>query len=340
MTIDLARGYLCLDRSDPERSPDPCAEYGPPEGYPPLREVIADWMDVSAANVILTTGASLGLAATLATLERPCSIFCPRPYYPLYPRLASLLGITPIFYDLEARGGWQPDPDLLWNLPGNPVGSLPTKALLERSAEVVERLDLMVVADEVYADFVYDGGVMPDLARALGEKRVVRVRSFSKLLSMPGERLGFVVAPCDRLAAICHAHWTLALSAPASAQAAALLSLRQGIHGWLGERRAVLRTNRDRMVDTLARCDGLAVHRPSAGIFLWIGAERSPLDSVSLAKACAEKAGVVVSPGLAFGVVEPPFIRVCFAVPPEEAVRGAHALAEFFSSIEGPATSG
>ena len=159
--------------------------------------------------------------ATLTTLPRPCSVLCPRPYYPAYPAIASAMGFELAFYDLEPERGWLPAPGalsrcirpdtraLLWNFPGNPTGSLPSAALIDEVREIVSRQELLVVSDEVYAEFIY-GSALPSSRGVFGTERVVRVRSFSKTFEMPGERLGYVVADPDRSAMISRAHWALA----------------------------------------------------------------------------------------------------------------------------------
>src|ERR1044072_4575363 len=112
--IDLSLGHVRLTEAGEARHPG--AEYAPPQGFDMLRTEVAAWMAVPVDAVAITTGAALGLSATLATLDRPCSVLCPRPYYPVYPRLAELLGFNLIHFDLTEDTGWQPDPAQLARL--------------------------------------------------------------------------------------------------------------------------------------------------------------------------------------------------------------------------------
>ena len=86
---------------------------------------------------------------------------------------------------------------------------MPSAALIDEVREIVSRQELLIVSDEVYAEFIY-GTALPSSRVAFGTERVVRVRSFSKAFEMPGERLGYVVADPARSAMISRAHWALA----------------------------------------------------------------------------------------------------------------------------------
>jgi aminotransferase len=345
LVADLGLGHVRIEAQSDLGIAGAGAEYGPPDGLPTLREAVAAWEGVRSEEIAITTGASLGLAATLAILERPGSVLCPRPYYPAYPKLAEMLGLEVIYYYLEPARGWQPDPDrlgqlvredtraVLWNFPNNPTGSLPTPALLEVMKDLVRRADLLVISDEVYADFVHDGAPAPDMAAALGSGAVVRLRSFSKLFGMPGERLGYAVTDPCRLQAISRAHWTLAMSPPTTAQTRALMLLRSKPRRRLQRVRELLAANRDRAVQILAGCDRIKLIVPPAGIFCWLEVVDCRVDSRALAHACAADAGVVVVPGAAFGVDSPTYLRASFAVSEDEVTRGFEALVTFIRSL-------
>jgi aminotransferase len=343
--VDLSLGHVRFSSPSNRRTVTAGAEYGPAEGDPRLREAIAVWEGVSAGEVGITTGASLGLVATLATLERPCSVLCPRPFYPAYPKLAGFLGLEVLFYELGSMRGWQPDPEaferlirsdtraVLWNFPNNPTGAVPSRAVLEAIREVFRKANLLVLSDEAYADFVFDGEPFPDMRAAFGPESVVRLRSFSKILQMPGERLGYVVTDPDRLRSISRNHWLLALSPPATAQAVALLELRSDLSSRLQELCGALGDIRARGARLLDGCDRIRFIAPPAGFFFWIEVLDCPVDSRTLARLCSSEAGVAVQPGAVFGVEEPVYLRASFAVEPEEAIRGLEALVEFLRRL-------
>lgn len=342
--IDLSLGHVRWPSFASPGSSSLGDEYGPPLGIEALRDAAAGWVGVAPEMVAITTGASLALAATLATLGRSCSMLCPCPYYPLYPRLADLFGIELIYYELRPEQNWQPDGDelkhlirdntraILWNCPGNPIGLLPSPGMISELCRVISSRDLLLISDETYTDYVFDNATVPNLAEFLTPDSLVRIRSFSKLLAMPGERVGFVVAASDRLAAISRAHWTLALSPPTTPQAIALSRMRSGLADCARRHCAILQRNRDAM-DAIFRHGGIGVVKPNAGIFLWIGPFAEDVSAETLRQDCRSRAGVAVMPGSAFGIAAPAYLRVSFAVPEDEAVQGAEMLAKFLRPV-------
>jgi aspartate/methionine/tyrosine aminotransferase len=196
-------------------------------------------------------------------------------------------------------------------------------------AAVARQAELLVISDEVYADFVYDGRNFPDTREFFPPVRLVRLKSFSKAFGIPGERLGYVTAEPGRVRSVGRAHWALAMSPPATAQALALKSLRSDPAGRVRGLRAILADNRATAARLLAGCDRTRFVTPAAGIFLWIEVPECRLDSHGLARVCAEEAGVIVMPGSSFGVEDPVYLRASFAAPRDEVVRGFAALASF-----------
>ena len=345
LVADLGIGNVRIDRQVASPILTSGTEYGPVEGYPSLREMIAFREGVSIDEVSLTTGASMGLVATLATLERPSSILCPRPYYPAYPKVANFLGLDVIYYDLDKTQDWLPNPQqinhlvrsdtraILWNFPSNPTGSIPTFTLLKEIATTVQRNNILIISDEVYASFVYDDRVFIDISEVFGHTSVVKLRSFSKLFGMPGERLGYVIAKPDRLQSICRAHWALAMSPPASAQVIALMTLRSEPNQIVRNLQQQLVENRSLAVHILKDCNRSQCYMPPAGIFCWIEVKDISIDSITLAHACKTQAGVVVVPGAAFGISSPNYLRASFALPKDEMIRGFEALTSFLEDI-------
>ena len=345
LVADLGLGHIKLNDVLPHTVPICGFEYGPAEGMLPLREAVAVWEGVAVDEIIITTGASLGLVAVLATLERPGSILCPRPHYPAYSRVAHMLGFELIYYDLEEAQQWQPNPQqiarlirtdtraLLWNFPNNPTGSLPPASLVGELPLLRSRTDLLIISDEVYADLVYDGNSFPDTKTIFQHSPVIRLRSFSKLFGMPGERLGYVIADADWARIICQAHWSIAMSSPATAQAIALRLLNLEPEKRVKNLCAALVDNRNCVMQILAGCRRVKCLAPPAGIFCWIEVPNCSLDSRNLARTCASDAGVVVTPGAAFGIDNRTFLRASFAVPKEEAIRGFSALRTLFNQL-------
>lgn len=343
-TIDLGLGHLSVMLEDSPRRP-PGAAYGPAAGLDALRAAIAAWEGVAGDEVIVTTGASMGLVCALATLERPCSVLCPRPHYPPYPRMAAMLGIEVVFYDLDEERDWLPSPAemrsrlrpdtraLLLNVPGNPAGSIPGPDDMAEIARLAASRDLLVISDEVYADFIYDGRELPRMSELFDPGRLIRLKSFSKSFQMPGERLGYALGDPRLLARATQAHWTLAMSPPTSSQLLALRALEVDPAARIARLRDALRKNRDQAFAILGTSVRIQARIPAAGIFAWMKIEDLGVDSARLARLCLEEAQIIVFPGIAFGVNDPLFIRASFAVASPEVREGFTALVRYLDAL-------
>lgn len=327
--IDLSLGQVRIGDAEPLLI-EPQARYGLPGGTRQLREAIAARHGVSVEQVTVTTGASLGLVATLASLPTKGAVLLPRPFYPAFPRVTEMLGFTPTYYDVRAAGDrWAADLDqvhdllgmspvaMLWNHPHNPTGALDSDEDMAHVLEWASRSGTLVITDRVYCDIVYDGispGVMGP-----PHPSEVRLHSFSKTYTMAGERLGYAITKPPRIAQIERAHWSLAMSAPAAAQSIAVRALEDGAEPQrlLGR----LRELRAAALRAIRAWPKLETNVPDAGIFLWIGLPGVTSPSKVVADLC-RRAGALVVPGAEFGLDGTAYLRISFAVPEDELVRG------------------
>jgi aspartate/methionine/tyrosine aminotransferase len=339
---DLGLGHVRLDAAHSGIAPGASGgRYGDPAGLPPLRAAVAQWRGIDPDEVAITTGGSLGLVATLCTLSRPASVLIPKPHYSAYSRVLPLLGLETVTYELESTRGWQVSVEsviesirgdtraLILNQPQNPTGAISDELTLRRLAEVARAAGLMIISDETYAGIVYDGASVPDPRAIFPHADLVQVLSFSKLFGMPGERIGCVMAASDRLATIADAHWTLAMSPPASAQTMALEALRSDPDRHVERLVAALADNRGRAIEILSECERLTFVAPAGGCFVWAQIKDCPVDSRTFARNCQERARVAVVPGWTCGMESPVYVRISFAVPTDELTEGLRRLTQF-----------
>jgi aspartate aminotransferase len=334
---DLGLGHVELMRSAAGAGvPEVARRYGPPAGLPALRDAIARREGVAGTNIVLTTGASMGLVATLAILERPARILLPRPFYPAYPAIAQALGLQVDYYGVsDSAGGMlgqiaatitQETAAIVVNSPGNPLGNIISPAILGEICEIAASRDALLIVDEVYKDFQSDGANGAGRPNWVQPELVVRINSFSKTFGMPGERLGYVIAQPDLSARLTTTHWHLAMGAPLSAQYLALdLLASKDANAWSGIA-AQLACNRGRAVRILAEQADLNIKPPEAGIFLWIETGLAGLPSTMLADLLRLVEGVHVQPASLFGL-DGPDLRASIAVTDDVLTRGFSTIA-------------
>ena len=183
-------------------------EYTPSPGDARVREAITNF-DIPATfgNVYVTSGASSAIAITLAAISNPGDeVIAIAPYFPEYKTWAQAAGctlvevpaLTPSFQpDIQAiEAAITPKTSaVIINSPNNPVGTVYTRASLEALAEMLQRKEqelgtrIMLISDEPYREIVY-GAEVPYVPN-LYEDTIV-CYSFSKSLSLPGERIGYI----------------------------------------------------------------------------------------------------------------------------------------------------
>ncbi len=188
-------------------------EYTPSPGDPTVRRAIADHIrdtfgiPATMDNVYVTSGASSCIAITLAAITNPGDeVITISPYFPEYKTWTENAGCTLIEVPAETPS-FQPDIPAIEaaitpktsavniNTPNNPVGTVYTRASLEALASLLQEKEreygtrIMLISDEPYREIVY-GAEVPYVP-SLYEDTIV-CYSFSKSLSLPGERIGYI----------------------------------------------------------------------------------------------------------------------------------------------------
>ncbi len=204
-----------------------CHGYMPNAGYPDVRKAVADYVGkeqevaMSADNVIMTCGAAGGLNVIFkAILDPGDEILSPTPHFVEYGFYVSNHGgvlktvaTHPDFtLNLEAiETAITPNTKaVLINSPNNPTGQIYSRESLERLGALLTRKGkalgrtLYLISDEPYRKIVYDNARVPSIFSAYAES--ILTTSYSKDISIPGERIGFIAinpaASCkDSLAA-------------------------------------------------------------------------------------------------------------------------------------------
>jgi aspartate/methionine/tyrosine aminotransferase len=335
MTFDLALGTIAPSlASKAEDWKTPFAAYGPRGGFAPLRSVLAEKEGVSPTCITVTSGSSMALTATLATLPKNRAVLVPRPYYPAYPNMARFLGLEVPFYDL-APGSTLAEAvsdaacgssigAILVNTPGNPLGNLATADDIKALEKIAHAAGAILIVDETYAGIFLDSSANA-WSGAGAAPGVVRLKSLSKTFLLAGERIGYAVTEPVVAAEIEEAHWVLAMSPAVTAQTSAARALLEDVPERLPHLCAQLRRSRDCAVAALAAV-GVDVSPPPAGIFLWIVLPGARLTGIAIAGRCREDFGISVMPGEVFGQCDPPVIRACFALPESEVNNAFQAL--------------
>lgn len=306
--------------------------YAPNAGTPGLRQAIADYLarrrdlHFDAADIIVTEGASEAISSALTALLHPGAVLVyPTPAFGLYESMARLTGTESVAIDTSGTG-FILTPDalertldslkgrdtvLVVNSPNNPTGVTLSAAQLQALAEVVERHDVTVLSDEVYAEVSYETRPAPSIAQFAPDRTVV-VDSTSKSYAMTGWRLGFFAAPHALSAQLAKVHQIHVSTAATFTMDAAQAAYEQGdasIDLMVGE----YRERRDYLVHALTEL-GFSMAKPSGAFYLYV---RIPEDyegtGYDYARLLAREAKVAGIPGEAFASGPSRYIRFSYA---------------------------
>jgi aspartate aminotransferase len=312
---------------------DGVTRYTPSCGIPELRQLIAQsyrdrfgspW---EAAGCVVTVGAKTALfELALALFERGQEVVVPSPCWVSFPEQIRFAGASPVLAPTAVEDGFRIHAGplleavtsrtraILLNSPCNPTGGVISPEDLRRVVAFAAEHGLMVISDETYERFVYEGAPVSAAACAAEfPETVVVVGSFSKTYAMTGWRVGFLLGP-PAIARVMENIQGHATSNPTSfAMVGAMAALRHAqpdVEAMLAEYRA----RRELVAQGLNRIPGFECRPPAGAFYAFprVAACYGPgrESSTALAEHLLEH-GVVVVPGAAFGADE--HLRISFA---------------------------
>ena len=359
--VSLAQGIPSFDTPEPikrfveERLAEGlCGRYSVTPGLPRLREAIAERLSGEGmrydpdGEIIVTAGSIEAIAASLFALIEPGDeVLVVSPTYASYLPAIRLAGGVPRFVPLAEDANFDLDPEaisaaagrrtraLVLCNPNNPTGTVFSAEQTRRMLAVAERENLVVIADEVYKDFVYGGARIHSAAMEPSARdRVIRVCSFSKAYAMTGWRVGFLHGPAQLVGDILKVHDALVTCAPVISQHAALAALELGDEV-VASFRAEFRRRRDQVIERLdALPEVFDYQKPNASYFVFPRVKDTvPLarDSRSLAADILARARVALVPGVAFGPTGEAHLRFCYARSSEDIHRAFDRLDDYFA---------
>ncbi|HQV04576.1 MULTISPECIES: aminotransferase [unclassified Novosphingobium] len=309
-------------------------QYPPMRGLPELRAAIAAYysreqgLELDPAGIVVTSGATEALAASLLALVRPGDeVILVQPLYDAYLPLVQWAGGTARLVSLEpplwtlpldklAAAIGPKTRGIVLNTPNNPTGTMLTRAELEGVGTLAERQDLWVVSDEVWEGMVFDGTphVSPLAIPALA-KRTVKIGSAGKIFSMTGWKVGWALAAPPLAAAVAGKHQFLTFTTATPLQWAVAEALTLPAE-WHRAHRARYAAAKAQLVEGLTAA-GFAVLPASGTWFVTIDLAASGLapDDAALAEQLIREAGVASIPVSAFYADQPErgYLRLCFA---------------------------
>ena len=336
-----------------ERDGAAALQYSTTEGFPALRQAIADFLpwDVNPDQILITTGSQQALDLIgKVFLDKDSRILVEKPTY-----LGALQAFTPmepvavgvdsddegmLIDDFAAKvGEGEGKARLAYVLPNfqNPTGRTMSDARRQALVEKAKELDIPLIEDNPYGDLWYEGEPPAPLA-ARNPEGVIYMGSFSKVLA-PGLRVGFIVAPKSVYGKLTQAKQAADLHSPSFNQRVVAEVMKDGfLQSHIPTIRAMYKVQRDVMLMALEReMEGLGVTwtRPVGGMFLWVRLPQG-MDAQTLLGEAVER-GMAFVPGAPFyaGDAQTNTLRLSYVtVSPEQINQGVAALAAAIRALQ------
>ena len=325
-------------------------QYTGNRGLPALRELISRYLQerfgvqYPPEHIIVTVGASEGIdLAMRAVCEAGDEILVPDPGYVSYLPAVQLSGGTPVPVHCTQENGFIYTPAALeaaitpktkaviLPYPNNPTGGIMTEKQLKAIVPVIEKHDLLVISDEIYAELTYGSKHVSFAALPGMKERTVLINGFSKAFAMTGWRIGFICAPPAIDDALFKIHQYVIMCAPTASQYAALEGLKDGFTDGF----AVVESMRDEydkrrrfMVDFFNGC-GLSCFEPRGAFYVYPSVKETGLTGEQFANGLLRADKVAVVPGDAFGEAGKYHVRCSYATSMANLDEATARIADF-----------
>jgi len=308
--------------------------YTPSAGIIELRQTIADYATAfrkmpapyTPANVTVGPGAKPIIWNILSAILNPGDDFVYfDPAYPAYASASGYLQANVIRIPLLESKNWRMDLDelasrvsnktkaIMINSPHNPTGGVLLRSDLERIAELAQKHDFIVIADEIYSRNFYLNEEFVSIASLPGmQERTIIVDGFSKAYAMTGWRLGYAIGPKELIDNVTLFNNNTFSCTTTFVQKAGIAAL-TGDDKPVVEMNDMFRKRRDKIVAGLNAIPGMSCTTPEGAFYAFPNVTKITKDDKALASFLLEEGGVACGGGSGFGPAGTGYLRFSYA---------------------------
>ena len=326
--------------------------YTPNRGFKELREEITNFYKRKynieydpQTDVVVTVGGSEAIDIAIRCLATAGDeVLIPQPSFVCYEPLTVMAGATPVIIETKAEDHFRLTAKqleekitdktklLILPFPNNPTGAIMERKDLEAIAEVIRKHDLMVLSDEIYSELTYNGKKHVSIAEIDGmRERTVVINGFSKAYAMTGWRLGYALGPAPIMEMITKLHQYCIMSAPTTAQYAAIEALRNGDE----DIRSMCEQYdmRRRLVVGMLNEMGLSCFTPEGAFYAFPCIRSTGLSSEEFCTRLLQAKHVALVPGSAFGESGEGYARLSYSYSIRHLNEALKLIKEFISEL-------
>ncbi len=296
-------------------------------------------------ELLITVGASEAVDLALrATCDPGDEVILHEPSYVAYVPAIVFAGGVAVHVPTRFEDDFALDPAvveaaitprtkaLFLGYPCNPTGAVLPPEIQDELAAIAERHDLLVYSDEIYDRLAYGTYRHRAFSSLPGmQQRTILMGGFSKAYAMTGWRVGWLATPAPILEGIVKVHQYGIMSAPTTAQDAALVALVEG-EADVEAMRAEYDRRRRLVVDGF-NAIGLETFEPRGAFYAFPRITSTGLDSETFARRLLEEEHVAVIPGGAFGASGEGHVRACYATSFEKLEEALARIGRFVERV-------
>jgi aminotransferase len=293
-------------------------------------------------EILITVGVSEALDLALRALISPGDeVLYHEPCYVSYRATVLLAHGKPVAVETKPENGFRltramleskltpRTKVLMLNFPNNPTGAVMSKQDLEEIGAFACERDLIVIADEIYAELTYDNPHISVVSLPGLRERTIFLHGFSKAWAMTGFRLGYACGPAELIEAMMKIHQYTMLCASSLSQKAAIEALARpeaDVKTMLAEYR-----RRRNFIAGAFEEMGIDCHRPLGAFYAFPSVAKFGMSSKEFALELLREEKVAVVPGTAFGECGEGFVRCSYANNMEKLKEAAKRIKSFIS---------
>ena len=330
-------------------------QYTGNRGLPQLRELISRYLlerfalEYDPNRILVTVGGSEAIDLALrACVEHGEEVLIPDPAYVSYSPLVAMADGVPVHVECHEEDNFILKPEYLEKVitpktkaiiltyPNNPTGAIMTEDELKAIATVIEKHDLLVIADEIYAELTYGRKHASIATLPRMKERTVYIGGFSKAFAMTGWRMGFVCAPADIDEAMFKIHQYAIMCAPTMSQYAAIEALKDGFSdnfATVEEMRDSYDKRRKFVLHSLKEI-GLHCFEPQGAFYAFPSVKGTGMNGEKFANELLASKKVAIVPGSAFGRFGENNTRISYATSMTALSEAFDRMQDFVNTIK------
>ncbi len=327
--------------------------YSPNRGFADLLKEITNYYQrrfgitySPTTQTLVTVGGSEAIDLCFRTMiERGDEVIIPQPSFVCYEPLTVMAGGVPVIINTKNEDNFRLKADdlravitdktklLVLPFPNNPTGAIMEKHDLEEIAKVCIEKDIFVLSDEIYSELTYGGRDHVSIASIDGMyERTIVINGFSKSYAMTGWRLGYALGPDEIIAQMTKLHQYGIMSAPTTAQYAAIEALKNGDRD-VNRMRDEYDMRRRLVVDSFNDM-GLTCFEPLGAFYVFPCIKSTGLSSDEFCTRLIMEKHVAVVPGTAFGECGDGFVRVSYSYSLKHLKIALQRIREFIEELK------